>query len=279
MGAVQEEVKIQSGRPRIDIRAWRSPLDAAMRSALDFLYPPVCVACSAPVAEPQGLCTACWRGLIPITEPMCPVLGLPFATDLGPGALSPQALADPPVFGRARAAFAYSPMSARIVARFKYSDHPELAGFAAKAMARAGAPFWADDPLLVPVPLHRFRQWRRRYNQSAELARRLARFVGLDYAPDLVRRKRHTRQQVGLNADQRRRNVAGAFGVDPRAASRWAGRRVVIVDDVLTTGATVSALARSLKRAGFDHIDVISFARVVPGLEIPDQDYISYPAY
>ena len=246
-----------------------APARRAVRAVLDMLYPPVCIACSAPVAEPDGLCTACWQALIPISAPMCPVLGLPFAADMGPEAVSAEALADPPVFQRARASFAYSPMSARIVSRFKYGDHPELAGFMAAAMERAGAEFWPDDPILVPVPLHRFRQWRRRYNQSAELARRLAGARGLTFVPDLVRRKRHTRQQVGLNAEQRKRNVAGAFGVDALAAGRWAGRRVVLVDDVLTTGATVSALARALKRAGFDQIDVISFARVVPGLEIP----------
>ncbi|MBU1174219.1 MAG: ComF family protein [Alphaproteobacteria bacterium] len=250
------------------------PLRAAGRALLDFLYPPVCIACSAPVAEPDGLCTSCWQALVPITAPMCPVLGLPFASDMGKGAVSAEALADPPVYARARAAFAYSQMSARIVSRFKYGDHPELARFAAAAMRRAGAEFWPGNPVLVPVPLHRFRQWRRHYNQSAELARHLAHSLGLDFAPDLARRKRHTRQQVGLNAEQRRRNVAGAFAVDAGAAGRWAGRPLVLVDDVLTTGATVSALARALRRAGFDHIDVISFARVVPGLEIAEPSNI-----
>jgi ComF family protein len=241
----------------------------AGRAVLDALYPPVCLACSAPVAEPNGLCVACWQALVPITAPMCPVLGLPFAADMGPGTVSAEAIAEPPVFGRARAAFAYSRLSARIVSRFKYGDHPELAVFAAAAMAAAGGEFWPDAPVLVPVPLHRFRQWRRGYNQSAELARRLGHLLGLDFAPDLVHRKRHTRQQVGLNADQRRRNVAGAFSVDAGAVGRWAGRPLVLVDDVMTTGATVSALTRALRRSGFDKIDVICFARVVPGLELP----------
>ncbi len=242
---------------------------AVGRAVFDFLYPPVCLSCSAPIAEPNGLCASCWTALVPITAPMCPVLGLPFETDLGPDALSAAALADPPVFARARAAFVYSPLSARIVARFKYGDHPELARFIARAMVRAGAEFWPDDPVLVPVPLHRFRHWHRRYNQSAELARCLGRQLDLDFSPNLARRKRSTRQQVGLNPDQRKRNVSGAFGVDADQAARWAGRRLVLVDDVLTTGATVSALATALKRAGFDHIDVISFARVVPGAQLP----------
>lgn len=259
MSAMPAEVKTPSGLVGL--------ATSAGRAMLDFLYPPVCVTCSAPLAEPQALCTACWQALVPITAPMCPVLGLPFAADMGEGALSAAAIAEPPVFDRARAAFVYSDMSARIVSRFKYGDRPELAAFAARAMAGAGRDFWSDDPVLVPVPLHRLRQWRRGYNQSAELARHLVRLLDLDFAPDLGRRLRHTRQQVGLSASERRRNVEGAFGLDANGAARWAGRRLVLVDDVVTTGATVSALARVLKRAGFDHIDVISFARVVPGAE------------
>ncbi len=235
-----------------------------LRRLLDFLYPPVCIACAAPVAEPDGLCPHCWRALVPITEPLCPVLGLPFAADMGAEAVSAAALSDPPPFDRARAPFAYTDVSARIVSRFKYADHPELARFAAAAMIGAGRAFWPDDPVLVPVPLHRLRLWRRGYNQSAELARALAGTLGLDFAPDLAMRRRHTRQQVGLSGAERRKNVEGAFAVNQQVAAQHAGRHLVLVDDVITTGATISALAKVLRRAGFDHIDVISFARVVP---------------
>ena len=240
---------------------------SVIRQLLDFLYPPVCIACASPVAEPDGLCPSCWQALVPITEPLCPVLGLPFASDMGSGAISAAALSEPPPFDRARAPFAYTEITARIVSRFKYGDHPELARFAAAAMVGAGRSFWPDNPVLVPVPLHRRRLWRRGYNQSAELARMLSRALDLDFAPDLVTRRRHTRQQVGLSGAERRKNVEGAFSVNPQAVARHLGRRLVLVDDVLTTGATVAALARTLKRAGFDHIDVISFARVVPEAE------------
>jgi ComF family protein len=121
----------------------------------------------------------------------------------------------------------------------------------------------------VPVPLHRARQLRRRYNQSAELARALARLVGASLDTGLVRRARHTRQQVGLAADARQRNVAGAFVAHPDAAARAGTRRVVIVDDVITTGATVGAVTKALKKAGVDKVDVISFARVVVGDDLP----------
>ena len=112
------------------------------------------------------------------------------------------------------------------------------------------------------MPLHKSRQLTRRYNQSAELARALARITGLSVDPLLVSRTRRTRQQVGLSADARQRNVAGAFAARPDALERLRGRPVVIVDDVMTTGATVKAVTRALQRAGIDNVDVITFARV-----------------
>jgi ComF family protein len=136
-------------------------------------------------------------------------------------------------------------------------------------MVSAGAAFWAERPILVPVPLHRVRQLSRRYNQSAELARALARLTGATVDSGLVSRVKRTRQQVGLSADARQRNVAGAFVARPDAAARAGDRRVVIVDDVITTGSTVNAVTKALKKAGIDKIDVISFARVVVGDDLP----------
>lgn len=236
---------------------------------LDQLYPPVCLHCDAPVVSADALCAQCWRGLWPITEPMCPVLGLPFEVTLGPEARSAEAIADPPPFERARSAFIYNDIARSIVSRFKYGDKPELAQFCARAMATACGEILEGNPVLVPVPLHRGRQWQRRYNQSTELCRALAQITGLDVEPLLVRRERRTVQQVGLSADQRARNVAGAFAVQSQVLAEMIGRRVVIVDDVITTGATVKALTRALKRVGIDQIDVISFARVVIGTDMP----------
>lgn len=233
------------------------------RAGLDQLYPPVCVNCSLPLAEPDGLCAACWRRMRPITAPLCPVLGLPFDYDPGPGIRSPAAIADPPPFDRARSAFVYDDIPRRIVTRLKYGDRPELARFCARTLFAAAAELLTPDAVLVPVPLYRWRQFSRRYNQSTELARALAAMAGLEMVPSLVRRKRRTAQQVGLSAGQRARNVQGAFAVDAAQMVLFAGRRLVLVDDVITTGATVAALTRTLKRAGFSQIDVISFARVV----------------
>lgn len=258
-----------------DDPGWESPTDP--RSAwrrlggflLDQLYPPNCIHCDVPVARADALCAVCWRGLRPITAPLCPVLGLPFEVSLGSDVLSAKAIADAPPFDRARSAFVYNDIARTIVSRLKYGDKPELAAFCAAAMRTAAPQLMQGDPVLVPVPLHRARQWRRRYNQSTEICRALSAATGHQTAQLLVKRRRHTRQQVGLSAEQRARNVAGAFVVNPEAVENLAGKRLVLVDDVITTGATVYALARCLRRAGFEHIDVISFARVVIGAELP----------
>lgn len=236
---------------------------------LDLAYPPVCLNCDTPTATPDTLCSACFRTLRPITAPLCPVLGLPFDVSLGPGALSAEALADPPPFGRARSAVIYGEVSATIVSRLKYEDRPELARFCARLMLGAGHEIWADKPILIPVPLHAARQRERRFNQSAELAQALGRLTGLDVDPTLVTRTRRTRQQVGLSGDGRQRNVAGAFAVHPDVLVRTRGRRVVLIDDVYTTGATVKAVTRTLSRAGVEAVDVVTFARVVIGAELP----------
>jgi ComF family protein len=236
---------------------------------LDLAYPPVCLNCEAPLATPDTLCPSCFVDLHPITAPLCPVLGLPFDSDQGADALSAEALADLPPFGRARSAVVYGEVAATIVSRLKYGDRPELARFCARLMAGAGHQLWAGAPILVPVPLHPERQRGRRYNQSAELARALGRLTGLAVQPDLVRRSRKTRQQVGLSGDGRQRNVAGAFAVHPDLLVRTGGRRIVLVDDVYTTGATAKAVTRALLKAGVETVDVVTFARVVIGAELP----------
>lgn len=236
---------------------------------LDQLYPPLCLCCDRPVADADALCAECFRGLRPITAPLCPILGVPFEVALGPDAVSAEAIADPPPFQRARSAVLYNDVARAVVARLKYGDRPELARFCARLMAGAGAAFWPDRPVLVPVPLHRSRQVSRRYNQSTELARALARLTGASVETGLVARVKATRHQVGLSADARRRNLAGAFETRPGAVARVGSRRVVLVDDVITTGSTVNAVTRALNRAGIDKVDVISFARVVIGDDLP----------
>jgi ComF family protein len=254
-------------------RAWsgarRLPVRLG-RAVLDTLYPPLCLNCEAAVGDADTLCATCFRKLRPITAPLCPRLGIPFQISLGPEALSAEAIADPPPFDRSRSAVIYNEVARSIVSRMKYGDRPELARFCGRLMAGAGTELWADRPVLVPVPLHPLRQIGRRYNQSLELARVIGRLTGLAVDASLVRRSRRTRQQVGLSADARQRNVAGAFAAHPEALARTRGRGVVIVDDVITTGSTVKAVTRALNKAGIERVDVISFARVVVGYEAQD---------
>jgi ComF family protein len=236
---------------------------------LDQLYPPCCAACGGPIAEGVGLCPQCFAQLVPITAPLCPVLGSPFEVALGPDAISAEALADPPPFSRARAAARYGEVAQALVTRLKYGDRTELAAFCARLMAGAGHEFWTARPLLVPVPLHPSRLRFRRYNQSFLLAQALGRQLGLDVDPFLVKRHKKTRSQIGLSGDGRERNVQGAFSVHDDMMVRLRGRKIVLVDDVYTTGATVKAVARVLLRNGASEVDVLTFARVVSGEEVP----------
>jgi ComF family protein len=234
------------------------------RIGLDTLYPPTCLACRAATGEADALCPACWRAIRFIERPFCERLGTPFAEDLGAGLLSPQAIADPPAFGRARAVARFEDGPARrLVHRLKYSDRGELARPLGAWMARAGADVLAEVDAIVPVPLHPFRLWTRRFNQAAALARAIALKADKPFEPRWLRRVKATRSQVGLSREQRAENVQGAFRAAPGAPIK--GRRIVLVDDVLTSGATANAAARALLRAGATNVDLLVFARVVTG--------------
>ena len=229
------------------------------------LFPPACPACRRLVAEPFALCGACWPRLRFIERPWCEVLGTPFAHEIGEGVVSPAAIASPPPFARARSAVSYGGVARQMVLNLKFGDRTELAPTMARWMMRPGAELLAQADAVTPVPLHRGRFLRRRFNQSAELARALCALSGRPFLPDAVARIRATRQQVGLGARQREDNLRGAFRVPPAAEIAVRGRRILVVDDVFTTGVTVSAVARALKRAGAVEIDVLTFARVLPG--------------
>jgi ComF family protein len=236
------------------------------RGVLDALLPPRCLACGAPVGDPGTLCPDCWEGVAFLGPPMCRICGFPFELDPGVDSLCGVCLRKPPPYDRARAVLAYDAGSRGLVLAFKHADRTEAAPAFAGWMARAGHELLADDPLLAPVPLHRWRLFRRRYNQAALLANALAKRTGLEVVPDLLQRTRNTPSQGRMTAAGRRRNVTGAFRVHARHRHRLRGRRVLLVDDVLTTGATAAACARVLRRAGAAGVDVLTLARVVrPG--------------
>lgn len=241
-------------------RAW---LGSGLGAAIGLVYPPSCASCGAATAQAQGLCPSCWSGLALIDRPYCERLGTPFAVDLGPGLVSPAAIADPPVFARARSVCRFEGTARDLVHRLKYGDRPDLAIMLGRMMAQAGAELLAEADLLVPVPLHRTRLWRRRFNQAAALSQALTRRTGVATAPTALARVKRTRQQVGLTRAQRAENLQGALRVRQSSRSLVEGRRIVLVDDVLTTGSTANAASRALLRAGATAVDVLTFARVV----------------
>jgi ComF family protein len=243
-------------------------LRASLRLGLDTALPPLCPACRDLVTD-NGLCPGCWGKLTFISAPYCPRLGIPFAYDPGPGILSMQAIADPPAYSRARAAVRYDDVARKLVQAFKYGDRLDLAPLLGRWMTRAGRELFESADALVPVPLHWRRLWGRRFNQSASLAEAIARESGIAVAHTMLRRVKATPQQVGLSRTERAANVQGAFRVAPSDKAHVAGRRLIVVDDVLTSGATSDACARALLRAGAAQVDVLVFARVVDATRAP----------
>ena len=234
------------------------------RVALDLLLPPRCLACGVEVGAPGSLCAGCWPGLRFLTPPWCRVCGYPLPHALPEAPLCPACAAEPPGYDRARAALRYDEGSRRLVLAFKRGARFEgLASFG-RWLARAGQELLADADLVVPVPLHRWRLLSRGYNQSAVLARVVAREAGRPWLPDALQRTRATPSQQGLTATARRENITpAAFRVRRRALPRIDGAKVLLVDDVLTTGSTLEACCAVLRRHGAARVDALTLARVV----------------
>ena len=229
---------------------------------LDALYPPTCLACSAATTGHDGLCAACWRQMAFISEPVCDRLGIPLPfQSVGP-ALSLAALSHPPVFGKARAVALYDGVARDMVHRLKYGDQLQLARPMARWMSRSGQALIEDCDVIVPVPMHGLRLLQRRFNQAATLAGEVARLSGKPLLTQALRRVKRTKPQPGLSRTQRADNLQGAFRADGREAFRLAGQRVLLIDDVLTTGATGNVCAHALLRCGAKKVDLLCFACV-----------------
>ncbi len=243
--------------------AWRSALRRAGARALDAVLPPRCLRCGVTVDGVGALCPDCWGRMAFLGAPHCACCGYPFEFEMAADAMCAACMREHPAFDRARAVLRYDEASRDLVLAFKHADRTDGAPAYGRWLARAGAELLPDADLIAAVPLHWSRLFARRYNQAALLALALGRETGLPALPDLLARRRRTPSQGRLSAAARARNVDGAFTVRPRHRAALSGRRILLVDDVLTTGATAEACARLLRRAGAAAVDVLTLARVV----------------
>ena len=241
----------------------------ALSATSDVMMPPVCLACRSRLDAHDALCPPCWQQIEFIRPPLCDRLGLPMPFDTGGVMISAAAAARPPDYDRARAAARYVGVVRDLLHAFKYADRPDARRMLGRWLADAAHALLPGADVIVPVPLHRWRLLKRRFNQSAILAAELAHLTGLPADPLALVRRRRTPAQVGLTHDQRRRNVSGAFAVPLGRRDHISGRRVLLVDDVITTGATVEACARALRQSGAARVDVVAVAMVSDAVLLP----------
>jgi ComF family protein len=234
-------------------------LSALWRGGLDLIFPREALDGTSLTG---GLAPEAWSRIHFLDGPVCDGCGAPFEYDQGPGARCAACMARRPAFDAARAACLYDETSREPILKLKHGDRTDLAPLFARWLSRAAADLLAEADAIAPVPLHRLRLLRRRFNQAAEIARPLSRLSGVPLLADAVVRRKATESQGGKSGAGRRRNVAGAFEVPPSRAALVAGRRILLVDDVMTTGATAEGCARALKRAGAARVDVAVVARV-----------------
>lgn len=232
---------------------------AVLDRIVDFALPPRCPACGAVTQAPHRFCMDCWAALTFLGEPCCERCALPFEYESD--GLCAGCIADPPPFDRLRAAVAYGEIARQVALKLKYSGRPGVARTLALLMQRHLGD--GQDAILVPVPLHRWRIWRRGYNQAALIATELARRSGIPAELGLLRRIKSTPSLRGRNRRERALAVRGAFAASGEAKARLAGRRAILIDDIYTSGATARACAKALKRAGAERVDILCWARVV----------------
>lgn len=232
------------------------------RSALDVLLPPLCLGCQVRIMDHDALCPSCWRQVAFIRPPLCDRLGVPLAIDTGGPMLSAAAIADPPDYDRARAVARFDGLMRLLIHGFKFHDSHNARRLFGRWLAVAGEELLADADVLVPVPLARWRLLSRRFNQAQILATETGRLAGKPVNPFALARRRSTKHQVGLTRGQRLKNVTGVFRVPANELPNVSGKAIVVIDDVITSGATASAAAIALKRAGARRVDVLALAIV-----------------
>jgi ComF family protein len=238
------------------------PLSQTLAPLVDLVFPPRCPLCGEGLTAQLGLCAACWSGLVIPGEPSCALCQRPFSEGTADQSICAPCLAEPPRHDGIAAGTLYNDASRRLVLAFKHGQRIALAQMMARLIA-ARLPEAAADWLVIPVPLHRWRLWRRGFNQAALLAGEIAKSRGAKLLVDGLERRRQTPSLGGLGRKARARALSGAIGVNPRHEASLRGANIVLVDDVLTSGATSGACVSALKRAGAEKVVVACFARVL----------------
>ncbi|MGH1419346.1 MAG: ComF family protein [Hyphomicrobiaceae bacterium] len=228
----------------------------------DLVIPPVCLGCKQPMTAHHTLCSSCWRSITFIGPPVCDRLGLPMPYDTGGEMVSAAAARHPPVYNKARFVAHYDGQMRHLIHDFKYRDQQDARRLFGRWLTTAGRELLTNANLIVPVPLYRSRLLHRRFNQSMILANEVSRLTGIPTDPFTLSRTRPTKQQVGLTLAQRQRNVRGAFQVPRKRRKFIANKNIVLIDDVVTTGATVESCAQVMVNSGAARVDVLSLARV-----------------
>lgn len=261
-GSRSEDGTASPGGPARLFRAVGHSLGRTGRAALDVVLPPLCLGCRTRIMAHDALCPGCWRRITFVRPPICDRLGLPMPFDTGGTMISAAAAADPPDFDRARAVATFDGLMRELIHRFKFHDTHDARRLFGRWLVEAGGDLLGDADVLVPVPLARWRLLSRRFNQAQLLALEVSRLTGTPVRPFALARPRSTGHQVGLTRLQRQRNIAGAFRVPAAAIADVSGKAILLIDDVITTGATASAAALTLKRAGARRVDVLALAIV-----------------
>jgi ComF family protein len=248
--------------PMSSLSVKKSPLYALCTAALDLLLPPRCPMTGSIVDAPGMLSADAWPQLSFVESPMCATCGTPFHFQAPGETLCANCLDHPPVFDKARAAVTYNDASRKIILSFKYGDSLHAVHTFTPWLQRAGKDLIENTDIILPVPLHRYRLWQRRFNQSALLAKALAQKNGKIFLPDALLRLRHTKPQKGLSRKERNDNVKNAFDLSPHGVRAISGRRILLIDDVFTSGATLNECARALKKSGAAAVFILTIARV-----------------
>ncbi len=236
----------------------------------DIILPPICISCKSATHQHETLCPECWYQINFIVPPICDILGIPMPYSIGETTISAAAIAYPPIFNQARSVAHYDGPMKSMIHALKYGDHHEGLKLFGRWMAFSGKDILSETSLLIPVPLSRTRLWSRRFNQSALLAGEVGTYckIPVDYLS--MKRVKHTKAQVGLTRKQRKTNVSAAFKIPKSRYPNIHGKNIVLIDDVLTTGATIHACTKALLKAKANKVDVLTLARVVDPVLLGD---------